>query len=186
VEAAGYNNTVVIGNGSSTVSGIAGNSSVTVGNAGTTAASVTLAGYTNTVTTGSGAWAVVAGDGDDTVNTFGGNDHVTLSGWGNTVIAGIGVDQVLGGLGNSYQMTSVAGRFDIADFKAASGDVLDLSKATAVLAPGWALTGSADGIDPSALDVTLTSGGSSYLVATLHGTGGASLASLMSSHSVLV
>ena len=185
VAAAGYNNTVVIGNGSSTVSGIAGNSSVTVGNASTTAGSITLEGYNNTVTTGSGAWAVVAGNGNDTVNTHAGNDNVTLSGWGNTVVAGIGVDQVLGGLGNLYQMTSLAGQFDIMDFNAASGDVLNLSKVTAGLAPGWALSGSADGADPSALDVKLVSGGSSYLVATLHGTGGAGLASLMAGHNIL-
>jgi len=136
------------------------------------------------ITTTAGTNTIVAGAGNATVNTGNANDTVTLSGWNNLVTGGAGADVITGGQGNDYQLTSLTatGGFDITDFGASNSNVLDLSHVTAGLTPGWTLGGNVVG---SALDVTLTSGGSNYLVATLHGTGSTGLAGLIASHQIV-
>ena len=155
-----------------------GSSAVTVGNGSN---SITLAGWGNTVTTGSGVNTIVAGDGSDTLHLGSGSNTVTLSGWNNLVIAGPGHDTIVGGNANTYDLTSPAGRLDILDFGTAQGDVLNLHQA---LAAGGSLTATTTATD-TILSIT-PSGGTASVVADLHGTGGASLATLLASHQVAV
>ena len=178
---AGYNNTVVLGNGNSTISAGEGNEKVSTGTGDNT---ISANGYGNVISTTAGTNTITAGAGNATVNTWAANDTVTLSGWNNLVTGGAGADVITGGQGNDYQLTSLSatGGFDITDFNAGNYDVLDLSKVTAGLPPGWTLGGTVVG---SALDVTLTSGGSNYLVATLHGAGSNGLAGLIASHQII-
>jgi hypothetical protein len=178
VSAGGWGNVITLGDGNNTVVGPQGSTEVTVGN-GTN--SITLAGYGNTVTTGSGANTIVAGDGNETLHLGGGTNNVTLSGWSNLVIAGPGHDTVVGGNGTIFDLTSASGSLNILDFGSAQGDVLNLAGA---LAGGGTLSSTTTGTD-TVLSIT-PSGGSPSMVADLHGTGGASLATLLAGHSVVV
>ncbi len=194
----GYGNVITLGNGQNTVDAGLGQAHVTIAG-GTT--NLTVGGYDNTIAIGNGdtvingaaGWSnITLGNGHSTISATGGSDtitlgsgsaNVTLGNWHNSVIGGQGQDNVVGGYGNTYQLNALSpqGGFNVADFNAQSGDVLDLSHVTAALAPCWSLTGTQNG---DALDVSVVTGGQSFMVAALHGTNGASVANLIASHNI--
>jgi fimbrial isopeptide formation D2 family protein/uncharacterized repeat protein (TIGR01451 family) len=178
VSAGGWGNVITLGDGHNTVVGPQGNSTVVVGNGDN---SITLAGYDNSITTGGGSNTIVAGDGNETLHLGSGTNTVTLSGWNNLVIAGPGHDTLIGGNGNTFDLTSASGSLSILDFGSAQGDVLNLAGA---LAGGGTLSATTTATD-TVLSIAPT-GGSPSMVADLHGTGGASLNTLIAAHSVVV
>ena len=159
VTAGGYYNQIVLGVGESTINAGVGYSTVTAAGGDT---AITVTGNQNTITTGAGA------------------DTVTLgNGWNNIVNGGSGSATVTGGYGNTY--VAGAGTLDVTDFNATYGDVLDLtSLETSLGVTSSAFSVAADTTTPTSLDVFVTQGASTTLVATLGGTHG-TLASLEAS-----
>ena len=182
IVAHGYYNTIVLGNGNSNVSGIDGNSTVTVGSASGTG-SIAMAGNGNTVNLGGSYWNVTAGSGGDTVNCGTASTNIVLAGWNNVVTSTLGNVTVNGAWGTDFKVNG-DGMFNITNFSATNGDVLDLSGLTSTLAPGWSVSGVADSFDASAVDVVVTSLGVGHLAAILHGAN-ASVASLVASHNII-
>lgn len=182
IVAHGYNNSIVLGNGNSSVSGIDGSSTVTVGSA-SVGGTITLAGGGNTVNLGGSFWTVTAGSGGDTVNCGTSSTTIVLAGWNNVVTSTLGNVTVNGAWGTDFKVNG-DGLFNISNFSAGNGDVLDLSGLTIPMGT-VSVTGIADSFDPTALDVVVTTLGVNHLAAILHGAN-ASLASLVASHNILL
>ena len=104
------------------------------------------------------------------------------SGWNDTVVGGSGNTTVTGGFGNTY--VAGTGTMDVTDFNAAFGDKLDLTKLETVLGvTSSAFSVATDASAPTSLDVLVTHGGSTSMVATLANTHG-SLSGLIASHAI--
>ena len=187
-----------IATGGNTISGALSNSTLAIGNGDQ---SIDLTGNFNTIATGVGNSTINAGasyntvtvaggnnaisvtGSDNTIATGSGNDTVTLgSGWSDKVVGGSGNTTVTGGFGNTY--VAGAGTMDVTDFNPTYGDVLDLTKLEASLGvTSSAFSVAADASTPTSLDVFVTQGASTTMVATLGGTHG-TLAGLMASHAI--
>jgi hypothetical protein len=139
--------TVVVGNGSDTITALAGISTVFAGNGND---QILIAGSYNTVVAGNGADHVVGlnvdhttialgnggctvsltGAGCNSVTTGSGNDVISLSGFGNWVDAGAAdtFNTIFGGAGkDTFVLASAGSGFDkIYNFDLTNGDQLDL------------------------------------------------------------
>jgi len=182
ISLSGWANTVSLGNGNNYVVGSSGGSTaVTVG---TGSNNIALSGYANTVTVGTsvnaaGTNTINAGAGCDTLNLWNSTNNVTLNGWANIVNLHAGTDTFVGGNGTQFNVLTAAVNLNITDFGAEFADVVNYH----ALAGAGALTGAASGSN-TLLTWTPTVGSAS--VTTLNGTGGASLAALISAGRVVI
>jgi hypothetical protein len=166
VNAYGYTNTISVGDGVSSISGVAGYSHITAGAGGANSGTIVAAGNGNIITTNTsaGGWMITAGNNEDTVHVNGGVNTINLAGYHNIVTVSTGSADVTGGYGNTYALTNVAGSFNVHDFNLASGDILDLAAVTSD--PTKVLLTALSATDTQ---VSVLQGGSSYIVANLHG-----------------
>ena len=181
IMATGSSNVIIAGNGGAVITAGDNQNVVTVGNGTNT---VSASGYNNKITVGCGHSTITAGAGGETVYLGAGDDTVALAGWSNLLVGGTGHATVSGGTGNVFQIEGVGtiGGLDVADFGAATNDVLDLSKLLANITLTPANIASYVNVTGVGADtvvaVDLAGAGHYAVVATLRGEGANSLADL--------
>jgi len=183
ISLSGWANTVTLKDGNNYVEGKNGGSTqVTLGSGNNY---VNLSGYANTIVVENsvahnGSNFIVAGDGNETLKLLNSTNTVTLNGWGNLVMAGAGTHNVAGGNGTQFKVESAQANLHIMDFGTAFADVVDFHALA-----GLGTLSSVASAQNTILFFTPTLGAASQ-IADLRGTGGASLAALLSAGRVVV